>query len=111
MLKYGSLTAGERHPRDDLVVGDAVLPTNAKDSSEHCLLEMLQMFNYLIVVPCHGGGLKCTSDPKSETIWSFLKCHPWWQGRKRGTRLNTMFFQNRFQLKTGMPVLLLRNNS
>lgn len=107
MLKYGSFTAGERHPRDDLVVGDAILPTHVKDSSEHCLLELLQMLNGHIVVPCHGGGLKCPS----ETIWSFLKCRPWWQGQKRGTRLNAMFFQNRFQLKTGMPVLLLRNKS
>lgn len=42
ILKHGSLDTGEKHPREGLVVVDAVLPTHVKDSSKFLLLETLQ---------------------------------------------------------------------
>lgn len=46
--KYGSLDAGD--------VGDAVLPTDAKDSSELLLMEPLQTFDVLTI---QSTGLIC----------------------------------------------------
>lgn len=45
MLKNGSLNVGVRYLIEDFVVGDAVLKTDAKDSSELPLPEPLQAFD------------------------------------------------------------------
>lgn len=34
MLKDGNLDAGESYLREDLIIDDAILPTDAKDSSD-----------------------------------------------------------------------------
>lgn len=46
MLKDSNLDAGEWYPREGLVVGDAVLATDVKDSLELCLLEPLQLLMF-----------------------------------------------------------------
>lgn len=45
MFKDGRFDAVERPQREDLVVGNGVLPTDSKDSSELSLLEPLQTFD------------------------------------------------------------------
>lgn len=49
LFKDGSLYAGEKLPREDLVVGDSVLPTDVKDFSELYLLKPLQTFDVLTI--------------------------------------------------------------
>lgn len=56
MLKDSSLNAEEWCPRQDLVFGDIVLPNDANDSSEFCLLEQLQMFDIPGLTSIQKGG-------------------------------------------------------
>lgn len=51
-MNHGSLDAAEIRPREYFSFGDAVLPTDAKDSSEPRLLELLQAFD---IPTIHGA--------------------------------------------------------
>lgn len=63
VLKDGSLDAGARCPREDLVVGNVVLTNDAKNSSDIRLLEPLQTFDVLTIQsPCHAGIQKVGED-------------------------------------------------
>lgn len=44
-MKVGNFDAADRYPREDIVVVDAALPTDAKDSSLLLLLEPYQAFD------------------------------------------------------------------
>lgn len=70
MLKYGSLDTGERCPKGDLVVGDAVLPTDAKDFSALRFLGPLQTFD-VSKMKCSGlaSVLKGGEDNGPEGHW------------------------------------------